>query len=137
MFLTKDYSDIIRILLIIYYYVMDTPQNVPQAPLKHLSTEIVLMGILSYLGPLVIISYLMKKDDPFVKFHIKQGLVLLSIEVIIWVLSASLFLWTLWPIYRIIHLALFVLSIIGIINATQEKEKELPLVGSLSRYFPI
>lgn len=116
---------------------MDTPQNVPQAPLKHLSTEIVLMGILSYLGPLVIISYLMKKDDPFVKFHIKQGLVLLSIEVIIWVLSASLFLWTLWPIYRIIHLALFVLSIIGIINATQEKEKELPLVGSLSRYFPI
>jgi len=33
----------------------------------------VLMGILSYLGPLVIISYLTSKDNPFVKFHIKQA----------------------------------------------------------------
>ncbi|MBI1755245.1 hypothetical protein HY250_01765 [Candidatus Azambacteria bacterium] len=28
-----------------------------------------LMGILAYLGPLVIVSYVTSKDDAFVKFH--------------------------------------------------------------------
>ena len=94
----------------------------------------VLMGILSYLGPLVIISYLTSKDNPFVKFHIKQGLVLLCLEIVIYILS-SMFFWNLWALMQILNLAILVLSIIGIVNVVQKKEKMLPVVGGLSSYF--
>jgi uncharacterized membrane protein len=94
-----------------------------------------IMGILSYIGPFVLIPFFTKKDDIFVKFHIKQGLVLLSIQVILWILSSSMMMWSLWPLYRLIHLAIIVLSIIGIINVAQGKEKELPIVGGFSKYF--
>jgi uncharacterized membrane protein len=92
-----------------------------------------LMGVLAYLGPLVIISYLVAKDDSFVKFHIKQGLVLLVIEVIIWLLNPML--WSLWMLINLLNLATLVLSIIGIMNVVQNREKELPLVGQFSRFF--
>lgn len=91
------------------------------------------MGILSYLGPLVLFPYLVAKDDAFVKFHVKQGLVLLVGEVGIWFLG--MIMWPLMPIIGIINLGFLVLIIIGIVNVAQGKEKELPLVGSLSKYF--
>ncbi|MES2315375.1 MAG: DUF4870 domain-containing protein [Patescibacteria group bacterium] len=94
-----------------------------------------IFGILSYLGPLVIISLLVKKDDPFVKFHAKQGLVLFCIEVIISVLFSGMFLWAMLPLFNLIHLCLLVLAIIGIINVVGGNEKELPVVGSLAHYF--
>lgn len=95
-----------------------------------------LMGILSYIGPLIIIPYIVAKDDPFVKFHIKQGLVLLVIEAVVWVLGTML-TWQLAMLIGIINLATIVLSIIGIVNVVQGKEKELPLVGTFSQHFPI
>ena len=92
-----------------------------------------LMGILSYIGPLVIISYFTSKDDPFVKFHIKQGLVLLVIEVAVWVLG--MMFWPLWLLLNLVNLATFILSILGIVNVVQGKEKMLPLVGDYAKYF--
>ncbi len=94
-----------------------------------------LMGVLAYLGPLVIIPYLTSKDDPFVKFHIKQGLVLLVIDVIIWLLE--IVFWPLWLLFKLIKLAVLVLTIIGIVNVVKSKEKKLPLVGDYARYFKI
>lgn len=91
------------------------------------------MGVLAYLGILVIIPFIVAKDDPFVKFHIKQGLVLLCIDVIIWVLGASFFMF--WPLVNLINLAVLVLVIIGIVNVVRHQQKELPIVGSLARYF--
>ena len=88
------------------------------------------MGVLAYLGPLVIISYLVAKDDAFVKFHIKQGLVLFVIEIIIWVIG--LFIWMLVPL---LQLAVLVLAILGIVNVVQGTKKPLPLVGMYSKYF--
>lgn len=90
-----------------------------------------LFGILSYLGPLVIVSFLVSKHDSFVKFHIKQGFVLLAIEVIAWVLG--MWMWQLWMIVNILNLGTLILSIVGIVNVIQNKEKELPLVGSLAK----
>ena len=95
----------------------------------------ILLSVLSYLGPLVIVSAIINKDDTFVKFHIKQGLVLLSIEVILSILSGGMYLSPFWPIYKILHLALTALSIVGIIYVVQRKEKELPLVGTFAKYF--
>ena len=93
------------------------------------------MGILAYLGPLVIISYLTAKDDPFVKFHVKQGLVLLVIEVAVWLLG--MVFWPLWIHLNLINLVVLVLAIIGILNVTKGQEKKLPLVGDFARYFNI
>ncbi len=94
-----------------------------------------LMAILAYIGPLVIVSYLTAKDQPFVKFHIKQGLVLLVIEVIVYMLGMGMY--GLWPIPRLINLAMLILSIIGIVNVTKNLEKELPLVGQFAKHFNI
>lgn len=91
------------------------------------------MAALAYIGPLVIVSYIMGKDNPFVKFHIKQGLVLLVIEVALWFLGSML--WAFLPLLGIVNLALFVVAVIGIVNAANKKEQELPLVGSFAKHF--
>ncbi len=84
------------------------------------------MAVLSYLGILVLVPLLTDaKNDPFVKFHIKQGLALLIVDIIasfiVWVPFVG---WILW-------LGIVVLFIIGIVNAASGKEKELPLIGPL------
>ncbi len=93
-----------------------------------------LMGILAYIGPLVIIPLLAAKDNPFVKFHVKQGLVLFIIEIIVGFL-APMFFWSLWAIVQLVNLATLILSIMGIINVTQKQEKELPVVGGFAKHF--
>lgn len=107
---------------------METPQNSASHDNK-------LLGILAYLGPLVIISYITKKDDPFVKFHIKQGLVLFVIEIVVWFLG-SMF-WSFWMFLNIVNFTTLVLAIIGIVNVIHGQEKELPVVGRYSSLFPI
>jgi len=91
------------------------------------------MGILAYLGPLVVVSYIVSKDDPFVKFHIKQGLVLLIGSAIVWIVSVSF--WHIWMIINILNLGIFILAIIGIINVLNKRTQELPLVGHLASNF--
>ena len=46
-----------------------------------------LFGVLSYLPILVLIPLLIKKDDDFVHFHAKQGLIMLVILISISVIS--------------------------------------------------
>lgn len=94
-----------------------------------------IMAVLSYIGPLVIVSYLTSKDNSFVRFHIKQGAVLFVIELILWVLG--MMIWIMWPLIQIVNIAIIVLSVIGIMNAASRKEKPLPLVGSFSQYIKI
>lgn len=102
---------------------------------KNITTpeQSVLFGALAYVGPLVVVSYIMAKDVASVKFHIKQGLVLFVIEVGLWFLGGML--WMLYPIMMIINLALLVLAVMGIMNAINKKETPLPLVGSFAKYF--
>ena len=97
------------------------------------------MAILAYLGILIIVPFLTEaKNDPFVKFHIKQGLAVIVAGIILWVLSFVFaimtaavpllgMLYLLWPL---IFLGLFVVDIIGILNAASGKTKELPIIGS-------
>ena len=111
-----------------------TPQKNMEQKAPHetdAKTNRTIMGILAYLGILIIIPFLLAKDDPFVKFHIRQGLVLLVINIVAWVLvSVS---WQLWPLFQLVNLGVLVLVIIGIVNVVQHKESELPLVGSFAR----
>ncbi len=112
----------------------ETTEKTPKAP-EGTNDNKTLMGVLSYLGPLVIIPFLVSKENTFVKFHIKQGLVLLVLEVLLWI-AAGIF-WPLMPIVGIIEFGVFVLAIIGIVNVVGNKEQELPLVGQFSKHFNI
>ena len=93
------------------------------------------MSVLAYLGILIVIPFIMAKDDPTVKFHIKQGLVLFIIEIAVWAIGTTMFYWQVWQLLQLVNLATLVLAIIGIINVVQGKQKELPLVGSFASHF--
>lgn len=97
----------------------ETEQNSVQSEDK--SKGFKLWALLCYLGVLVVIPYLLKKDSEFVQFHTKQGLVLLAG----WVLA---FL----PFGPILAIVLFVLSIIGVVNVLSGEMKKLPLTGDLA-----
>lgn len=88
------------------------------------------MAILSYLGILVLVPLLTDaKNDPFVKFHIKQGLVLLICFVIAMVLNIIP------PIGILAWIACLILMIIGIMNAANHKQVELPVIGQFAKNF--
>lgn len=89
------------------------------------------LAVISYIGPLVIFSYLMSKDSEFVRFHAKQGMVVFGIEVIMWIISSMMY--SMWMVLNVVNLATLILSIIGIVNAVQGNKKELPLVGGWAK----
>jgi uncharacterized membrane protein len=91
------------------------------------------IAALSYLGLLVLVPLLAKKDSPFCQFHAKQGLVLLIAWVaigIIWVIPILG-----WIVGTIGSIFLFVLFIIGLINALGGQAKELPVIGQFGDKF--
>jgi len=92
------------------------------------------MAILAYLGILIIVPFVTEAHkDPFVKFHLKQGLALIIMEVAAMIIAAIPVLgWVLSPIVWIVAL---VFLIMGIINAASGKMKELPIIGSIARSF--
>lgn len=104
-------------------------QNTPAAE----GNNQMLMGVLAYLSILVLIPLLVEKTDPFVKYHVKQGLVLLVIEVAIMVLGNMLYMFG--PILSILNLGAIVLAILGIVNVIQKKMEPVPLVGQFSKHF--
>ncbi len=107
----------------------------PQISSPQTSQKNVLMAVFSYLGPLIIISYLTAKEDSFVKFHIRQGAVLFGIEIALMILTSMFY--PLMMLSWLINLGILILSIIGIVNAVKGKEEELPLVGHLAVHIPL
>lgn len=91
------------------------------------------MAVLAYLGALIIVPLIVAKDKPFVKFHIKQGLVLIIGWALVWAVQMIYIPFNF--VAPLLWFALFVLSVIGILNAVGGKEKQLPVVGQYSKYF--
>lgn len=87
-----------------------------------------LMGILSYIGILVLIPIFAAKDDPFVRYHANQGLVNFIVALVAGVLTAI-------PIVGIVAglvgIVCFVFAILGIINVVNGKMQPLPLIGGI------
>lgn len=109
-------------------------------PVAAEDSNTLVMSILAYIGILVLVPLLVAKDNPTVKFHIKQGLVLFIAQVALWVvgnMSYSMMFGMLAPIIMLVNLGLIILAIIGIVNAVKKLEKELPLVGGLAKHLPI
>jgi fumarate reductase subunit D len=85
-------------------------------------------AILSYLSILCIIPLVLKKDNPFVLKHSKQGLILFLGEVAAFILHIILGLW-------ILRLGMFVfgvLSFVGLIAVLQGRDIQLPVVSGLA-----
>jgi len=100
-------------------------EQISETPKKIDDNKVI--AILSYIGVLCLIPLLMKKDDKFVFFHAKQGLVLFIVEIITYfVLMIPILGWIIAPIASLIWL---VLSIIGIVNVLGGEMKELPILG--------
>ncbi len=112
-----------------------TPEVTPAAETPQDNTT--LMSILAYIGILVLVPYFTAKENPVVKFHIRQGLVLLVIEGAVFVGGEIMWGHILSPIFAIINLGALVLSIIGIVNVLNKKQEELPLIGKYARHFTI
>jgi uncharacterized membrane protein len=91
------------------------------------------IALLSYIGPLILVPFLLAKDDIFVKFHIKQGLLLIIGEVAAWMLA--MMFWPLFPLAQIANIFFLVLAVVGIIRAARGETKELPFVGHLAKHF--
>jgi uncharacterized membrane protein len=109
---------------------MDPNQVPPSAPSANKNSGI---ALLSYLGILIIVPLISpSKDDPFVKFHVKQGLVL----IILWIVASMLAAVPVIGLFSMfVYLGCFILMILGIMNAASGKMKELPFVGHLAMHF--
>ena len=94
-----------------------------------------LCAILSYVMLIGVIWYFVDekmKKSTLAKFHTKQALVLFiassGISIVMFVTIILI------PFLALVVPASFILWIIGIINAANEQQKELPVIGSFAKH---
>ncbi len=76
------------------------------------------------------------KNDSFVKYHVHQGFVLFLSFLAVSILSRLLMMtFMIWPIISLLNIGLFILLVIGILNAVGGKQKPLPLIGQFASKF--
>ena len=90
-----------------------------------------IMAALSYLGILCFIPLIMNKDDEFVLFHSKQGVILWGWSVFA-LLSMELPGIGKW-FFSISSMAILIFSIIGLISVAFRRAWKLPLVSDLAQ----
>ena len=84
-------------------------------------------AIFSYLSVLCLIPILMKKDDEFVKFHSRQGLMLFTVEIGFMIINIIPVLGQLLNLFGM--LACGIISIIGIVQVLQGNKWKIPVIG--------
>ena len=84
-----------------------------------------------------IIALLMKKDDKYVMYYAKQGLVVFIASIIAYMANfVLLFIPILgWLAIVVIQITLFVLWLMSWINALSGKMKPIPLIGKYAEKF--
>ena len=99
-----------------------------------------MIALFSYIGILFLIPLLAAPNSRFAKYHANQGLVLFILEVafgIVQGILASILYSISWhlgfivTIVRTFSLAFIILAVLGIINATSGRAKELPIIGKI------
>lgn len=120
----------------------DTPDTTDQYAKEDIEKNKA-MGILCYLGILLLIPLFAAKDSKYVRFHLNQGLLLIIAAVIVSAavgvvqgIAFALFFESLFALYVLFRtitslctLPIFVLMVIGIINVVNGRTKELPVIG--------
>jgi len=87
-----------------------------------------LMAALSYLWILSVVMLVIKKDDEFVKFHAKQGLVIFIFSLIGMI---PFLFWISWLIWIITVIAV----IIGFVKAYGGEKYKIPVFGDIANKF--
>lgn len=92
------------------------------------NTTMAIIAYLIFFVPLLTDS----KNDPFVKFHVKQGMLLFIIAVVNALLTNL-------PLYYMINplvsIAIIVLLVMGIINAANGKMQPVPVIGKFAEQY--
>lgn len=103
-----------------------------------------IMGILAYLGLLVLVPIFAAKDSQYARFHANQGLVLCISAIALFFVSMIItfivglitFGLLALPISIILYLAVFgfwvAFIVMGIMNACSGEPKKLPLIGNIT-----
>jgi len=88
------------------------------------NTGMAVIAYLLFFVPLLIDDV---KDDPFVKFHVKQGLLVFLILII----SSTFRVFPIlgWYVSKLTYIFIVSMLIIGILNALAGKKEPLPLIG--------
>ncbi|MEO0255180.1 MAG: hypothetical protein ABIN20_07165 [candidate division WOR-3 bacterium] len=96
---------------------------------KHTEIDKRYIALLSYLWILFLIPLLIEPKDEFVKFHVKQGIVLFLFFVIIFIVGGVIPLigwFVILPLGLMYWFSLFVLCIFNTLSGKKEK---LPFIG--------
>ena len=94
-----------------------------------------MLAVLCYLGILLVIPLIVAKDDDFVKYHAKQGLVLLLAWVAIFFVAWIPILG--WLFGFVAWIICFVLLITGVVNVVKGEKKPLAIIGKYADKFKI
>lgn len=71
------------------------------------------------------------KEDPYVKYHVKQGIVLFISWIAIWIFSMVPVVG--WLLALPLNIFLLILLIMGVLNAVNGNRKPLPLIGQYAK----
>jgi len=91
------------------------------------------IAALSYIGILVLVPLLARKDSKFAIEHAKQGLVLFIIEIVLWIIAFIPIIG--WFLGVIVGIALFIVSLMGLVYALQGKFWKIPFVYDWAQNF--
>ena len=100
-----------------------------EATKKEKNTGMAIVAYILFFIPLLTDA----KNDPFVKYHVKQGLSLFLVAVVIRIIAYIPTIgWALvWPF----NLLLVILFVIGVMRALNGEQKPLPVIGKFGEKF--
>ena len=106
---------------------------------KRASEDVVFL-VLAYLGIFALIPFFVVKNNDYVKWHAKQGLVLVAFEIVLWI---ALMIIGFIPILNIIFaflglfiwLGVLVLHVFCIIKALKGEKWHVPVIGNYADKF--
>jgi len=109
-------------------------------PEKNRASEDVVFLVLAYLGILALIPFFVAKDNDYVRWHAKQGLVLVAFEIVLWIVLMIL---GVVPILNIIiaflgifiWLGILILHIFCIVKAVKGEKWYVPVIGKFTDKF--
>ncbi len=84
-------------------------------------------AILAYLWILCLVPVLMKKEDEFVRFHVRQGLVLFIVEVALGIIGILPFVGPL--VYMLGMLVCGLVSVAGIVQVLKGNKWKMPVIS--------
>lgn len=105
------------------------------------SSPDVAMCVLSYFGLFALIPYIVKKDDPFISWHAKQGLLITAVYIVV---SFVLFALSMLPaigfvasiLSTLCGLGVLLLSIFCIVQAINGRKWGVPVVSQFLGTIP-